>query len=206
MSNLHNAIRRAGGLLTAFQDFIGLEQDAGVERLGETLTPVLDLWAHPEAAYLREEKLVGYSIASAAVAGELSAAALVNPTSSGKLIVVERVTTRQGGVASVFLASATEAVIAATLALVGNGEVADTRWTRTTTGVFYTGSDPAVVSLNSVDRILSIANEDVAFPIGLPFILSPGFGLLANDTAANTILYSNWRWRERRAFPGELTS
>lgn len=63
MSDQHNALHRCTELLQGFKRGLGMDRDAdGVERVGETLTPVWDIWSKPEFARLRGEHLGAASL------------------------------------------------------------------------------------------------------------------------------------------------
>ena len=90
MSRLHNALTR-GAISDALKRAVGdTRSQGGVERYSETLEPVLDLWSRPEWAILRDEILWGGASTQAAVAGELSFVAVINPLGSGMLTVSPR--------------------------------------------------------------------------------------------------------------------
>lgn len=79
-------------LLRAYVLAAGLaENEAGVERLGETLTPTLNIWERPEWALLRGETLwVANRVVTAGGAGTMAGVAICNPVGSGIVTVVEK--------------------------------------------------------------------------------------------------------------------
>lgn len=68
MAHVHNALHHATRLQAAYARALGErdEQFSGIERAGETITPVIDLWSRPEWAWLRGEELRSTVIALAA--------------------------------------------------------------------------------------------------------------------------------------------
>jgi len=208
---VHNALPRgtlSAALARALGDTVG---EDGLERYGETLTPVLDLWRRPEWEYLRGELLAGFARSSGAVAGELSAIALVNPTGSGRVYVVETITAYLAVQLNISVVIALEGVIAATLGVVAATSSLDTRWrdpvtgADRTTGIVYSGSD-AVGIAGQVERFTppAGANQSGRARTTLPAILQPGWGIACVGQTANNAIEISVRYRERVALPGEL--
>lgn len=86
MSSLHNALEQYPRLLQAFGPATGLlETEEGIVRLGETLTPTIDIWnGRREWALLRGEQWYAKRISVAAGgAGTIAAVGLGNPAGSG---------------------------------------------------------------------------------------------------------------------------
>lgn len=205
---VHNALTR-GSLSSALTRAVGdVEGDNGLERYGETLTPTLNLWAQVEWAYLRREIVAAFSKTQAAVAGELGAIALVNPTGSGKLYVVEAIKAFTDATMQFSVDIALEGVITATLGAVSVPSSVDTRWrdrvtgADQTTGVVYGGSDPAGIA-GQVERFVAPSN-DYGFALSTPFVLQPGWGVAVVGNTVNRLIEVAMRYRERRVFPGEL--
>jgi len=183
----------------------------GLERYGETLSPIIDLWQQPDWAYLRGEILAGFDRSQAAVAGEFGAVALVNPTGSGKIYIVDQIAAWVSVQAFFAVDLALEGVIAATLGVVSLGVSLDTRWrdrvtgAERTTGLVYAGSD-AVGIAGQVERFTTPAgggNYGRA-STSLPMVLQPGWGVAVVGGTANALIEVSMRYRERNAFPGEL--
>jgi len=202
---IHNALRRSTlsrALTRAVGDSRG---DAGLERYGETLTAVIDLWSQPEWAYLRGETLVGSVTVAAAVVAEFSAVALINPAASGFLVVVERVFAH-GSIQTFALGQSTAAPLIATLAAVGSGQIRDrrNRQTANTVGQLLSGSDAGSIAA-SAELIAAVATTDrVGFESSLPVVLPPGQGLAVQGQTVNLQVIAAFGWRERAVLPGEL--
>lgn len=210
MGQQHNELRR-GALSAAFTRAVGdMRGSGGIERYGETLTPVLDLWSLPEWLFLRGERGYAFPVVGPAVAAEFGAAAVVNPAGSGFLLVVEKLTVDAGAFAGSSVLNVevnTEAIIAATLGTVSGFNVLDTRWFAATgtfgAGVARVGSDPGVIGLPLESARVPAGNMPES-KVALPYTLHPGFGLVARFGTVNTAFLANFRVRERRAFPSEL--
>lgn len=182
-----------------------MEGTSGLERYGETLTPTLDLWDLPEWAYLRREVLFGWEGSPAAVAGEFSGAALVNPAGSGTIVVVERIHAHAGATFATYLSYVTEAVVTATFAAGALPVLRDSRNLNVPGRArFFTGSDPGFLATRQLENIFVAANTLTPFSTGLPFVLTPGYGLVVQAGAVNNAFAVSFGYRERTAFPGEL--
>ena len=208
MSTIHNALSRAGAIQSGIREAVGMkEAEAGVERLGETLTPVIDIWSRPDWAVLRGAQLAGLSILSAAVALQFSMAALRNPVGTNQLFVVHRIGFDVGADMTVFLEMATVAEVDATLGTLTTGSVRDRR--RSTSffsrGRVATGSD-LLNSVNAgafvIDRMAS--SSDRFFRIAPPVILPPGQAVVIVGQTVNTALVGIFAWEERALLPGEI--
>lgn len=216
MADVHNGIKYATGELQALALLAGVSRDqAGVERLGETLTPIIDLWRIPEAQWLRNTQYWAGRVSQAAVAAEGSMAAITNPASSNQLVVIEDITAADGTSAgNVILGLATEAQLTATLAF-GFASARDTRMASKNPGPataynnvnvgLGNGSDPTL-SFNSVlDEIRTAVIEMAEFK-SPPWVLAPGTGLWIQAGTVNHILFADFSGYVRQALPGELRS
>lgn len=204
---LHNALNR-GPVSEGVTRALGLHDGgAGVERYGETLTPVLNLWGMPEWCVLRGEGLKGQRLVSAAVVGENSVIALVNVATRNRIVVVELAGVQAGsGAQSYSLELCTDAVLAAALAVANAGPTIprDTRYIGG--GVFIrTGSEVATSLGTSIDLNSITAGGQSIYFQNLPVVLSPGFGLAIIGQAQNLAVGGIFGWRERPALPGELS-
>ena len=92
MGSLHNELKR-GPWGSAISGVVGLSRDAsGLERLGETLTPIIDIWspARPDWAIERREQLVFLHGFQAAVAGELSCIVFDASVDANTILIIDR--------------------------------------------------------------------------------------------------------------------
>jgi hypothetical protein len=210
MAELFNAIKYAPEIARATRTFMGMEGEHGIIGVDEQAHINCDIWdvyLHPDIAYLRGEKLCGARRVSAAVAGEVSAVAIVNPTGSGVLMVVDRAHAIGSAAMRVDAATASETTIAATLTVSAQGASLDTRNGAGAgarfQGVIYSGSDPASFG-SIVEEILVSTTEALDFKTCVPTVLEPATGLVFLGVTVNTAVTVSVRWRERRLQPGEL--
>jgi len=195
----HNELRRAGEIDHAVRAIVGeTDSDAKVERFGETLTPVLNVWQLAEWSFLRNEVLwsVGPQ-SSAAVALQSSFVQVFNPLGSNRIEVVTGAVfkTTVGG---------TDINLALTDTIRGasfDGAVAlDTRFEENVapTGAI-TARDPLSCSFGSLvppfgSDLLIAQDDQVTAGIFQPFrnfptiILAPGFGCVLSNSTVNLVL------------------
>lgn len=204
MAGIHNEIRK-GWLSESVNRALGRTREGGIERIGETIDAVLNPWGMPEWAYLRGEKLCTIFRSQVAVAGEFSAVALINPSTSRGLVVIEAASI-QAAVAGQGTASVTtEALVLATLAGQAPGNMRDRRNVPGSSTIAQTvaGSDAASAIGPSCEirRIAAAGNMDF---VHLPVVLPPGGAYVFVWQTVNVGIDGNFMWRERLAYPGEL--
>lgn len=189
--------------------------EGALERYGETLTPAINLWDRPEWSYLRQERLWARHFTQGAVVGENSVISLRSPSTAGLLIVVEAIGISPGGGAmSVALEVASETAIA-TATLADQGSPLYARDTRVRSlfpppgapagAIFEGGSFVGTVLGQRIDLNVSGGTTNSVSFIPLPIVLSPGNGVVLIGQAVNLSMAACFVWRERKAFPGELT-
>lgn len=209
MGNIHNELRRSplsGALTRALGAQLGTE---GLERFGETLQPIMDLWGLPEWNYLRRDFLCGIHGQATAVPAEFAAVALVNANVSGKtLIVVERIAFALGAAGSATIRLADQTAVAATLTGISKGITRDTRTTRSTFfpgghGTMFTGTDVGAIGV-TMEQAFSPGTDVGLAVTSLPFVLGPGGALVVQAETANVAIAVSWGYRERSTYPGEL--
>lgn len=204
MAEEHNAIKYGVTLSSAAANAAGGGYgDVGVSRLSETLTPVMDLWSKPEWAHLRQERLYARALLIGAVAARNSSVELVNPAGSSVIAVLEQIQAIST-VLDVELSLDTGAAIAAN-PVVTRGVPLDGRQTLVTPGptsrcTLTTGDLAAGVAAGLLQY--RFGNLDL---ITYPAILVPGSKLFVIQATQNQAFRLNLTWRERNAFPGELT-
>jgi hypothetical protein len=206
VGTLHNELRRAGQFQRGFLLALGItDSDSGVERLGETLTPIIDLWSRPEWHFVRDERITGFTLVSIAVAAEFTGQAIVNPAGSNRLVVVELAAYRAELAFDVALQVVTEAQATVTYTVANSLRPLDTRWPGVSGVITLRDGSDAAATLGGT-------NIDFTFPpstlgrqfVNLPVVLSPGFGLAMIGQTVNTAFRGIWRIRDRLALPGEL--
>lgn len=206
MPRIHNQLYR-GAFSAALKNAVGDQKgEGGLERYGETLTPVVDLWSLPEWAFLRGERRVGGGFVQAAGgATTLAAIAVVNPANSNFLVTFEVVRAQVPALAACTLALHTAAAIEAALTTVIIANNIDTRFGNVNDPVAKVRSGGPVGSLGVfLSRVTFPAGLPDEFPEAVGIVLSPGFGLVVQNTDDAAEVRANFVWRERAAFPGEL--
>ena len=205
MAHVHNAIHRYASLLQGIKRAVGLDADAdGTDRLGESLTPVMDVFGRPEWEYLIGTFRVMESAELAAPGvGLINKIQCFNPAASGSMVVVSEVwasvaTTatlrlRVGGTA---LTTLRQLQCLDTRAFTGGAPNVP----RSAKAVLATNQDANSYDTN-IAFIVALANTMVSLrPMQ---VLSPGFGLQvqADPNVGLTVAFLGW---ERQLLPGEL--
>lgn len=208
MGSIHNELRSAV-LQQAIRDAVGGGMEVEIERIGETITPILDLWSQPEWFQLRGVRRWSTSVVLAANVAGISRFQLRVPAGTGVIAVVEELNIIEATAATNYSLTDTGALIAA-------GEAPctalDSRWQIAAGG----GSRPTVI-LQTVDNtaagLSGILLDTIAVPLGsgnpsfkagLPFVLTPGNYIQIQSTNVNHACRFQARGYERLAFPGEL--
>ncbi len=180
----------------------GLDEDSGgIERLSETLQPVMDVWRLPEAGRLRREALCAGNVAVGAVAAERGRVQLRNPANSGLLVVVRQV--YHSGTSSAVYLSLIQTVT--DLTTVSQATFQDARWYQPNLSswpyaVLSSGTTNEAVS--NIDSALLMRTARDIFEV--QYIIQPGWSFRAKASATNEAILLGLRWTERRALPGEL--
>lgn len=203
----HNAIRFATPLLRALARFAGLAEDeAGVSRLGETLTPVIDIWDQPDAAFLREVRLMSNGAQNDVINGVLrSGVGLANPAGSGVIATIHAIRMSAAGASIGVVRTTTVAEITADLPTVqAAGAVRDRRWV-SERGVLQVrlGTATAAPQGIQLDEVRWAAGV-FGYAECVPVILPPGFGVTAFHSLISTAIAVGMYWSERQLLPGEL--
>lgn len=199
--HLHNGLHHAVAIQSAFMKALG-EDDAeftGIERAGETLTPVIDLWSKEEWCWPRRERLCAGFGTAAQDAGNYSNVQLKNPTGSGLLIIVDRIGVRTANAGGYTLDETTTTIGA----VVSNqSSVRDGRWgSSRVQGVITQGVTAAVTGI-PVWFYQMAASSYLELPAG--WILPPGSSIYVRGAAINLGVSASFYWREREALNGEL--
>lgn len=209
MGSLHNELRRAVNIQRAIRNFLGIEEETGLERLNESLTAVLDIFERPEIQFLRQVKL--WAIGGVPLAPNAAGIArfqLSNPANSGGISVVLGLGVIEQTAGVVFdILTDTGAFIAGGLAPMS---ARDTRWPIAAGG----GSRPTF-TLQTVDNTAAansgIFLDEIATPVNdqrffsvLPFVLHPGNYIQSQSSSLNhQKRYQAWGF-EYIAQDGEL--
>lgn len=209
MAQIHNAIKYGTDFLRAFARAVGLdEQEGGVERLGETLTPIMDLWSQPEWRFLFRDRIMGGAFDVTSAVTDVPSTMLFNPEGSGVLGVMTRLQFQNVTIATTFsLAFVRAAVAPAGFVAVNSGplDTRDPQLIAASASQLRVLQDSEVagttggLNFDTISMVIGQRHQDVE-----PVVLAPGTGVLLTGqaNAVNTIRGS-WRWRERRFLPGE---
>lgn len=205
---IHNQLQHGAELQNGIASAVGLSREAeGVVRLGETIDPTIDPWSQPEWAFLRSERLGAGRGFAAAVAAEFGIVCLGNAAGSGNIVVVEACSGVVGaGTATLQLEVVADTVVAATLSAAAffvSGR--DRRFGSTVGRTFLkTGTDPVATFGVQLEHQNTVNTAMVDFKC-VPIVLKPGDDLIVIAQTVNITLDVNFKWRERKAFTGELT-
>lgn len=207
---LHNALRRAGGLLDGIRRMVGGDLEVNIERMGETVTPILNPWGLPEWAALRGEALFSGWREKAGVAAENGYVGIVNttPTGSGNNIIVV-----DGGLVRV--AAATDVIVSLQLySTLGVRETNNQQCPARDRRVANSGFSTARISVGgaagalgttatNLERIACSNAPNIVFSC-TPVILRPGECLIVESALVNNNISACFFGRTRPFLPGEL--
>lgn len=196
---IHNELRYAVDIQRAHRIAFGEPGAWGIERLGETLTPTVDLWTRPEWALLRTEVLWGTSTSQVAgAAGTFAKCGVHNPAGSrGICVVMHHVITGVGVAAGISLE-----LEDAILANQGAAIPLDRRLTGTTGVISMAEASAGAASANVVCTVSGIPGGNVI--VEWPVILPPGRGLRWRNSDDAAELSVSFRGYLRQGYPGEL--
>lgn len=201
---IHNELRRASDLQRGVKIFSGLDSaEGGIERLGETLTPVLDPWSRPEIAYLRRERLAaGWTYVAAGGAGNISAASLGNPDPTRFMMVIEEIIINVTTTGSVYLCNTGLQLVN----IITTKGSRDGRWSPTAAGdvpnaVVSNKNNDATTPGNAIAAVPITANQP--FVWRQPWVLGRNGIMTVRSATANVAMTVSWCWRERTLIPGE---
>jgi len=177
----HNELQKFPALQRAIALAVGMKQEEeGVTRLGETLTPVIDFWSNPEWSFLYDEVLWDLLTPTVAAGGAAAASKIQVIGSPGLLLRIEKLINPSSNQ----VAFRTSTVLTAGWTLGLDPHFRDSRW------------DPG--SPNTIPRMLTqtvenatgfagtshlIALPSVVTEIGL--ILEPATSLIIDVNALN---------------------
>jgi hypothetical protein len=200
MPHVHNALHHLTQVQAGYRAALGEDgaDFTGIERAGETMTPVLDLWSRPEFELLRGEVLYRRAENSPAVAARLSVFELVNPAGSGILAVVTNI--ENDGATPELEISPDSGVAVGLNPATSRGVAVDTRWPNLgeVSRCALVGGDTAAGAAIRVERIAGSSESSK------PYILRPGTKLFIAGLTVNTAISLGISWRERLASPAEL--
>lgn len=197
MGDVHNEIKYLTGALRAVRLGLGIGESDGLVRVDESLTVISDWWARPDWAILAGDGLAwGRCSLSAPGAGLRAMLALANPSGSGRVFNVERMSigSNPGGVR-----------VVAPAPVVGAGGWVDatdegTRDTR--------GSAAGRLMTNVTVAVVGNARYWLGpfYESTLPVVIGPNTALILDAGTDNAALQAGVAWRERALLPGEPPS
>lgn len=197
MGHVHNALDRATDLIRGYRRALGiLGPEGGLERFGETLTPVIDLWGDPRFAVLMGDVPQFGTATVAANAGFRSQIQLRPVPGSNIIVIVHEII---GSQATLIRTDLTGSVGALPTAQANRGN-RDSRRPAEARVLMFSDNTAAAVGnarytqpANVPFRIPIILHEDAAGASSV--ICDPGI-----DNAACTISFA---WTVHPRFPGE---
>lgn len=196
----HNALSYGIALSRAAARAAGMNDgELGLARLGETLTPTMDLWSRPEWALLRGERLWMVNPSIGATVAEFSQVGIRNPVGSGLITVVQGWLLNSAVTGNFQVRAAASTLVDAT----STPNARDSRvplLTGIQTVSLATSAAAALGSLYMTIRELSSSSTARE----LNFVLSPGFDVYIGPDAVNLLINATIWGYERQAFPGEL--
>lgn len=201
--HLHNGLTHAVQLQAAYAAALGQKADAefsGIERAGETLTPVIDLWSSLEWRYLRRENTLQQSLTVAAGgAGVRSRLGILNPIGSGLLVMVDQVQNRGTTIEADLNMGTAFTVDSSTLM-----RPVDSRFHTATAASGRTVLTTRAGAIGGTTTAMGAVRLTQGEIVPLGFVLRPGFALSFDPTVDNVSISLVLRVRERVALPGEL--
>lgn len=204
MGGIHNAIKYGTDILRAYSRAVGLgEEEEGTVRLGETLTPVMDVWSLPEWAFLRGETLWADNNLIVAVAAEFGFGGVRNPTGSRRVVVVKELVVSTPG-ATIKVEYRRGVIDADGVDATDNVVTLDTRSPSTVVTVPLTLRGAHAVPIGSGPYYKQTATATADAVNNVPVILLPGQELRVYGGTVNVAFeFSAWG-TVRFLQPGEL--
>lgn len=196
MGLIHNELRK-GTLSRALKSILGDDQgEGGIERYGETLTPVIDLWSptQSEWALPRSERRFGVR-GTTPVPPAAQFAALTLNTIPGWIVVVERIRVSTQVVIGFGLGTPANPVL-----LSGSTFCKDARFINA--ALTTTKGSQAIARYGDVASIVSPSSDT----LGAADYLYPGYVITAPLVlwivmpTAVTVFSFSLEWRERQTF------
>jgi hypothetical protein len=211
MGQVHNELRR-GPFSGALKVILGdTHNEGGIERYGETLQPMVDLWGRSEWARRLNRRLFAGSVGTGPTAGEQSMHAIVNPAVSPDLIVLEQLGILVGAATTVRITPTVLLTdITATLAISLATQARDNRWWRDpltvgyqTLAQIFSGSNAGTLGGITTEQVIGLTTG-FSEARTLPYIIRPGTALLIENLTVNISLTVNVSGVVYTGQPGEL--
>lgn len=205
MGVLHNELKE-GAFGKAVENSLGLDlAEGGLERVGETLQPIFNMWERPEWAHHRDERIWAVAPSQPAVVGEFSMVGIAVPANSKLIAVVEDIILFTNNTVAglnvamfnsvAFTASSTPSPRDSRIPFVGG--------TNPTIGVTSFAHHQAALPYPAV-LLTMIAAGNAPLHMNMPIVITPGFACYVGPTAVNTLAGACLIGRSRPARRGEL--
>jgi len=197
VASIHNELRKYTALLRAFKDAMGsTDQQFGVERFGETLQPIIDMWRREDWSALFGEQLIWDTINSP-INGVLNSwAAVFSPAGSGLIMTIDAWAV-QSNANTLQAGSLAQATVAA--GTLGNADARDRRYGSSSVS-------PARTSFGAGALLLAASWQpllnNIIYPV--PVVLTPGSNFAVQETTISIGVNLSFMGRVRRGFPEEL--
>jgi len=210
MAGVHNELRR-GPFGRALKNAVGdSTSEGGLERFGETLDPIIDLWGPPEFYFLRGDLFWSIRLQRAADAGNACIVGVMLPTLSRYLLIVDEIRGRN----SVATGGLTLSMLdRATIAALGGFTLGNPPFFRDQRADSVIGAQRAPVEtftaltaalpLNGVmeqETFPTVENRQFVSP---PYIVRPGGALYVQGDAINQQIVVNFAGRVRQGLQTE---
>lgn len=203
----HNGLRFIPELIRGVGIIAGLDDsEGGLERLGETLTPIVNPWERDDWAYVIGERwCTGYT-ATPSAAGTNSAVGLRNPLATSKHnLLVKRSVIGASSVADQYELRV-RAESATGVLGVQTVFSRDTRFNPLGNGGsarILQGRDAVKATFGAGPLTYVAAAASDVFVDEAGFVLSPGYELWWIRNTQNQGINVSWSWREIFRYPGQ---
>lgn len=174
------------------QNLFGVQGHMGLQAIDDVF-PIVNIHDRSEESFLgREERVFAQNFSAAAVVGAFSNMGLVNPPGSGKLVVLETVTSTS----SIWIYGGVATVVTPGAALTMNSAYLDTR----ILPAGLTGSPAS--ALMDVGSGPAVLDTQFCFPqfssMRVGAVLQPGTWFRFWGGTLNTVIGAQLHWRERQ--------
>lgn len=210
---IHNQLSR-GPFGRALKDALGdSKSEGGLERFGETMQPIIDLWSRPEFELLRGELLWSISLVKAADAANSGVVGIMLPQASKLICTIERISGRNSTAAAAALILS--GLDRTTIAALGGFVLQSPPFFRDAraSAVPFAQQAPVeaftaltgLITLNGTmeNIIMPAAVENKEF-LTTPYVLRAGSAIFVQGGAINQQIVVSFAGRVRTALPTEL--
>lgn len=209
---IHNQLSR-GPWGRAVKDALGDSRaEGGLERYGETMQPVIDLWSRPDWELLRNEFLFVHTLVKAADAANSSVVGIMLPLASKLIVTLERISGRNSTNAGALILSGLDRT---TIAALGGFALASQPFFRDARASAVPFAQQAPVeTFTALTGLIPLNGtmENIIMPAGVenreftstPYVLRAGGAIFVQGGAINQQIVITFSGRVRAALPTEL--